>query len=246
MDNPWTTKLSQVARLEPGDKALLDRLTARPPRVCAGRTLIRQGEPPDHVNVVMSGWIARYKILGGGQRQIMALLTPGDMCDMHVFLLKTMDHSLCAIGDAEVAMLSRHDVMAILHTRPVLTGALWWSSLQNEAILREWITSLGRRDAYARTAHLMYELHLRLSGAGVPNGAAGYEFPLTQTDLADALGMSVVHVNRVVQRLREDDLIVLKRGRLFIPDPDALAAAAEFDPSYLHLDSVGGARDGAL
>ena len=246
MRNPWTTKLSQVAQLEADDRALLDRLAARPTRFTAGRSIIRQGEPPDHVNVVISGWVARYKILGDGQRQIMAVLVPGDMCDMHVFILKAMDHSLCAIGDAEVAMLSRHDVSAILHTRPALTAAFWWSSLQNEAILREWIVSLGRRDAYGRTAHLMYELHLRLSGAGIPDGALGYEFPLTQADLSDALGLSVVHVNRVLQRLREEELIILKRGRLFLPNPAALASAADFDPAYLHLDNAGGARDGAL
>lgn len=244
MGNPWATKLSQVARLPVEDRELLDRLVSRPARFEAGRNIISQGEPPDYVNVVVSGWVAKYKILGDGQRQIMGLMLPGDLCDLHAFVLKAMDHSLAALGAAEVAMLPRREIAAIFETRPTLTAALWWSSLQNEAILREWITSLGRRNAYKRAAHLFYELHMRLSVAGVGSDEAGFDFPMTQTDLSDALGLSVVHVNRVLQRLREDGLIVLRRGRLVIPDPAALAEAADFDASYLHLDNQGGARQG--
>ena len=244
MRNPWATKLSRVARLSAEDRDLLDRLISRPVKFDSGRNVISQGEPPDHVNVVVSGWVARYKILGDGQRQIMGLMLPGDLCDLHAFVLKAMDHSLSAVGAAEIAMLPRRDVASILETRSALTAALWWCSLQNEAILREWITSLGRRDAYRRAAHLLYELYTRLSVAGVAVDEPGFDFPLTQTDLSDALGLSVVHVNRVLQRLREEGLIVLRRGRLIIPDPDALAQAADFDPSYLHLDEQGGARPG--
>lgn len=244
MRNPWATKLSRVARLSVEDRDLLDRLISRPVRFDSGRNVISQGEPPDHVNVVVSGWVARYKILGDGQRQIMGLMLPGDLCDLHPFVLKAMDHSLAAVGPAEVALLPRREVASILATRPVLASALWWSSLQNEAILREWITSLGRRDAHRRAAHLFYELHTRLSAAGVATDEPGFDFPLTQTDLSDALGLSVVHVNRVLQRLREEELIILRRGRLVIPDPDALAQAADFDAGYLHLDEPGGAKPG--
>lgn len=244
MRNPWATKLSRVAPLSVEDLALLDRLISRPVRFNSGRNVISQGEPPDYVNVVVSGWVARYKLLGDGRRQIMGLMLPGDVCDLHAFVLRAMDHSLAAVGPAEVALLPRREVAAILDARPTLTAALWWSSLQNEAILREWITSLGRRDAYRRAAHLFFELYTRLSVAGVPVDEPGFEFPLTQTDLSDALGLSVVHVNRVLQRLREEGLIALRRGRLVILDPNALAQAADFDASYLHLDEQGGARPG--
>lgn len=245
MRNPWTTKLSQVAHLPRDDRELLDRLISRPTRFESGRNVISQGQPPEHVNVVVSGWVARYKVLKDGERQIMALMLPGDVCDIHAYVLKAMDHSLTAIGEAEVAMLPRQEVAAILDARPMLASALWWSSLQNEAILREWITSLGRRNAYKRTAHLLYELYVRLQAAGLPC-QSGIDFPLTQTDLSDALGLSGVHINRVLQRLREEQLIVLRRGRLDIPNPPALAQAAEFDASYLHLDEQGGAVAGGL
>ncbi len=241
MRNPLATKLSRVARLQIEDQQLLDRLVSRPTRFESGRNIVGQGEPPEHVNLVVSGWVCRYKILADGQRQIMALMLPGDVCDLNAFVLGAMDHSLAAVGPAEVALVPRREVAFILDARPALAAALWWTALQNEAILREWIINLGRRDAYRRAAHLFYELYARLSAAGVAVDGPGFDFPLTQTDLSDALGLSVVHVNRVLQRLREEELIVLKRGRLSIPDPGALADAADFDPSYLHLGEQGGA-----
>lgn len=241
MANPWAAKISQVVKLDEQDRSVLENLTARAVSVEPGRTLARQGDRPDQMHVVLQGFLARYKILGDGQRQIVSLLVAGEACGLQAYTLDALDYGVCSIGEALVATLPRQEVLGVMARRPTLAAGLRWGELQAESILWEWITSLGRRNAYRRAAHLLHELHLRLSAAGL-DGEDGYDFPLTQMDLSDVLGMSVVHVNRVLQRLREEGLIVLRQGRLTLPDPPRLAAAAGFDAAYLHLDCRGGAR----
>ncbi|CAN5257723.1 Crp/Fnr family transcriptional regulator [soil metagenome] len=236
--NPWTRKLEQVGDLEDVDRRLLDRLIHEPKLFRAGEDIISVGEVPDLVNVVIEGWVCRYKVLGDGQRQIMALLVPGDICDLTVFVLKEMDHSIGALTDAVVARIPRNEIMSILETRPKLTLKLWWSSLQDEAVMREWIVGLGRRTAYERTAHLFYELHSRLRGVGLCDDEGGMALPLRQTDLSDILGLSYVHMNRVLQRMREEGLITLTRRELRFPSPARLKAVAGFEDRYLHLPKV--------
>ena len=202
--NPWARKLENVIDLSNEEKLLLDRLVARPRRYEPGEDLISQGDIPRDLNIVLDGCAARYKLLADGGRQIMALLLPGDLCDLHVFVLKEMDHGIGAITATTVAKIPRDEILNILDTRPNLTKALWWSTLQDEAILREWIVNMGRRSAAARVAHFFYEIYLRLEAVGLASNYT-YSFPLTQNELADAMGISHVHVNRSIQALRREE-----------------------------------------
>ena len=202
------------------------------------RDLIREGETPKFVHLMVVGWACRYKTLPDGRRQIVAFFVPGDFCDLNVYILKEMDHSIGAITRLSVADISREDMDALTARHPRITQGLWWEALVNAAIQREWTLSIGQRTAYERIAHLLVELHMRLKTVGLTqNGSC--DFPLTQTDIADATGLTPVHVNRTLQELRRDDLIILERRQLTIPDIRKLMDAAMFNPNYLHLGHEG-------
>ena len=202
------------------------------------RDLIREGETPKFVHLMVDGWACRYKTLPDGRRQIVAFFVPGDFCDLNVYILKEMDHSIGAITRLSVADISREDMDALTARHPRITQGLWWEALVNAAIQREWTLSIGQRTAYERIAHLLVELHMRLKTVGLTqNGSC--DFPLTQTDIADATGLTAVHVNRTLQELRRDELIVLERRQLTIPDIRKLVDAAMFNPNYLHLGHEG-------
>jgi len=176
----------------------------------------------------------RYKLLPDGGRQIMAYLVPGDFCDLHVSILGEMDHGIGALSACEVAYISRRTVEDLTTNRPAITRALWWATLVDEGTLREWLVNMGRRPADQQMAHLFCELLVRLQSVGLATQTS-YEFPLTQAELADTLGVSDVHVNRMLQQLRADGLITLQGKRLTIPDVERLHEFAGFDPNYLHL-----------
>ena len=202
------------------------------------RDLIREGETPKFVHLMVDGWACRYKTLPDGRRQIVAFFIPGDFCDLNVYILKEMDHSIGAITRLSVADISREDMDALTAGHPRITQGLWWEALVNAAIQREWTLNIGQRTAYERIAHLLVELHMRLKTVGLTqNGSC--DFPLTQTDIVDATGLTAVHVNRTLQELRRDDLIILERRQLTIPDIRKLMDASMFNPNYLHLGHEG-------
>ena len=186
----------------------------------------------------MSGWACRYKVLEDGRRQIISFFLPGDLCDHNVFVLSSMDHSIGTVTEAMVAEISREslDAMTLNHSR--VAQALWWETLVNAAIQREWAVSLGQRDAVERIGHLLCELYLRLESVGLARQGT-CDFPLTQVDLAETAGLSAVHVNRSLQELRAANLIVLKGRVLTIPNLRALQAASLFNENYLHLGREG-------
>jgi CRP-like cAMP-binding protein len=205
--------------------------------VGAKRDIISDGEKPDHVHLVLEGWAARYKILPDGSRQITAFLLPGDFCDLHVTILAQMDHGIMALCRTRVAYVPHQTMQDLPIDRPQLGRALWRATLVDEAVLRSWIVNLGRREALERIAHLFCELHARLSLVGlVADGQ--FRLPLTQDVIADATGLTAVHVNRVLKRLRGDDVITLRGGELTIPDVRKLGKIANFDPSYLHREHL--------
>ncbi len=231
--NPLIAKLEKIARLSDDDRQALSEICRDIREVAARRDIIGEGDRPDNVHVMLSGWAARYKVLPDGSRQITAFLIPGDFCDLHVTILKQMDHGIQALTPATVAFIP-HQVMQDLPLhRPELARALWWATLVDEAVLREWIVNIGRRDAYQGVAHLLCELHARMRHVGLVDEGR-FPLPLTQEELADALGLTPVHVNRVLQRLRGDGLITLQERVLTLEDPAGLRKAAGFDPSYLH------------
>lgn len=235
--------LEAFAKLSQDDRALLDRLTRKNIRdVGARRDLVREGDKPRAVNVVLEGWACRYKQLPDGRRQIVSFFIPGDLCDANVFILKEMDHSIGAITKVRYAEIMPDDFEHLMHSSPRVTQALWWHELVVAAVQREWTTNVGQRSAYERIAHLFCELFIKLRQVGLTDGTS-CDFPLTQMDLADATGLTSVHVNRTLQELRRGGLIELHGKRLTIPDFKALMNAAMFNPNYLHLNHEGAHLD---
>lgn len=236
--NPLVRKLETFADLGDAEKAALAHMTANPRQYRAGHDLIREGDRPEHVFLLMEGWAYRYKILPSGGRQIIAFLLPGDFCDIHIFVLKHMDHSIALLNDAKVVAVPAQDMLDMMSEHHDIERALWWATLVDEAVLREWLTSMGQRDAFPRIAHLLVELWLRMRAIGLA-ASDNFSLPLTQTDLGDALGLTPVHVNRTLQRLRAEGMITLERKRLTIHDPERLMAISGFEPNYLHLNFNG-------
>jgi CRP-like cAMP-binding protein len=218
------------------DRLLLNDLTARRQRQYGPREdIIREGEHSDDIHIVLSSLACRYKILEDGRRQIMAFLVPGDPCDSEIFILKEMDHSIGTLTPSLVASISGEIMKDLLLNRPGIALAFWWSTLQDEGVLRECIIDEGRRDAYSRIAFLIYEMLLRMRAVGVIEDMR-FEFPVTQADLADATGLTPVHVNRMLQRLREEGLIATEGKQWTVLDTTGLRRAARFEANYLHLD----------
>lgn len=232
-------KLEHFVRLSPTDHAILNRAVGDRVRRFGPRVdIVREGEKPKDVHLILSGWAYRYKQLEDGRRQVVAFFLPGDICDVNVFILREMDHSIGTITAVTVADLSRDFFEEVAAGHPRIVTALWWETLVNAAIQREWTMNLGQRTALERTAHLLCEIWLRLRLAGLTRGDS-CDFPLTQADLADATGLSKVHVNRTLQELRAEGLIVLKGKTLSVPSLDRLMRAGLFNPNYLHMDHDG-------
>jgi CRP-like cAMP-binding protein len=199
----------------------------------AKRDVIREGDRPDHVNLIIDGWACRYKMLRDGSRQITAFLIPGDFCDSQITLLEQMDHAIATLTDCRIAFVSQAKVREISE-RPRIARALWWASLVDEAVLRAWIVNLGRRDAFDRVGNLICELYARLNNVGLTVDGT-FELPVTQEELADALGLTPVHINRTLKRLREEGLMTFRQQRIVILDVEQLQRSVGFNPNYLHL-----------
>ena len=201
----------------------------------AGKTIVRSGETLTHSALLVEGLVGRYKDLSEGQRQIMEIHVPGDFLDLHGFLLKKLDHDVGALTPARIAWVPHAALSLITEQQPHLTRLLWLSTLMDASIQRERILSVGRRSARARIAHLICELYLRCEAVGLAAGMS-YALPLTQVDLADATGLTSVHVNRMLRELREEGLVTFRGGRVTIHDWERLQTTADFDPIYLHAE----------
>lgn len=235
--NPLIRKLSHFAPLSKADKEALDLLTSREEQFSSHVDIVAEGSVPRSVFVLIEGMAIRYRNLPDGNRQVITFLIPGDMCDLHVFLLKRMDHSIGTLTPVRLAPVSRDSMMDMFIRHPRVSAALWWSSLQEEAMLRERIVSLGRRDARGRVAYLLCELLWRHAAIGLTTGRS-FTLPLTQTELGDSLGLSPVHVNRILQEFRKRELIIMERHRLNIVNLPGLQVIADFNDSYLNFDSA--------
>ena len=236
---PLELHLEAYAKLSQAERAQLRQLSQKNLRdIPARRDLIREGEKPRAVNFVLDGWACRYKQFPDGRRQVVSFFVPGDMCDANIFILRAMDHSIGAITKLRVAEVSAVDFENLMLQSPRIVQALWWHELVTAAIQREWTANIGQRSAYERIAHLFCELFVRLQQVGLTRDTS-CDFPLTQLDLADATGLTPVHVNRTLQDLRRDGLIRLQNRELTILDLEALKAVAMFNPNYLHLDREG-------
>lgn len=234
MENAFIRKLNSFVLLPREDREWLQSLTGRVEDLTSDQDLIREGDNPETVHLILEGFAARYKMTIDGKRQIFAYLIPGDFCDLHVALLKRMDHSIGTLSPCRVATLLPSTIIEITERRPALARALWMTSLVDEATLREWLLNLGQRPARERIAHLFCEMHVRMRAVGLTTDGS-FEFPLTQEELGDTTGLSIVHVNRSLKELREAGLVTMRNDRLIIPDVERLKTFAGFDPAYLHL-----------
>ena len=232
------SKLEAFTRLSAEDRAALQEIGRNFRFIDARRDLVSEGDRPRFVHLVLDGWACRYKQLPDGNRQIVAIFVPGDFCDVNVYILRQMDHSIGAITRLKVAMITPEEMNALTAERPRITQALWWHELVTAAVQREWTLNLGQRSAYERLAHLLLELYLRLQTVGRARDGR-CDFPLTQNDLADSTGLTAVHVNRMLQELRRDGLIELERKQLQILDMQRMMGVSMFNPNYLHLDHEG-------
>lgn len=239
MTYPLIRKIGSYTTLSEDEKrrlhdALGDSIRIFEPR----RDMLREGEKPDRIFVLIDGWAMRYKTLPDGRRQITSFLLPGDLCDSHMFVLAQMDHSIAALSHVTASELSRDMVLDLMERTPRLTQCLWWDTLVATSIQREWIVNIGRRDSAERMAHLLVELLVRMRIVGRASDGH-FDMPATQGDLADALGITPVHTNRILQTLRTANLIQLDRKTLTILDEEGLKKLAGFNTSYLHLDREG-------
>lgn len=202
-----------------------------------GTDIVREGERPAALRVVLSGWAQKYKQLPDGRRQILALVLPGQPCDLDLFTVRRTDHSLSAVRRLTVAEIGRQEAGSLLRQCPNLAQLLCWGEIVTAAIQREWTINIGQRNAIERVAQLMCEIFARQHGIPV-SGGGECDFLLTQGQLAEATGLTQVHVNRTVQQLRRRCAVELRNLRLFIPDFAELAGIAAFNANYLHLDGT--------
>ncbi|MGZ8281477.1 MAG: Crp/Fnr family transcriptional regulator [Allosphingosinicella sp.] len=228
-------KLQIFSRLTGSEKALLAALTSDVRTVAARKNIIRDGERPEFVHLIIEGWAARYKVLRDGSRQIIAILLPGDFCDLHVTLLGQMDHGIQTLTECRIAYMRSDDVDKLTCDHNGLTRALWMATLVDESVLRSWIVNNGQREALGRIAHLLCELLYRMEILGLVD-VGRFDLPLTQEEIGDAVGLTSVHTNRVLQRLRKLNLIKTGGRMLTVLDVDGLRDAAGYDPSYLHIN----------
>lgn len=231
--NALVEKMCGYAPLEPEDEELLKAACQSARRYPPEHDLIREGDEPNTVFVVLEGWAIRYKILPDGSRQIIAFMMPGDFCDMHVAVLAQMDHSIATLTAATVATIPREQMEELVIARPTLTRAFWWTQLVDEGVLRATIVSMGRRTTMERISHLLCELYFRMSNIGLVSGGP-CEMPFTQIVLADAIGLTPVHTNRLIRKLRAAGGLEDRSGKVVISDIGCLARIAGFDDNYLH------------
>jgi CRP-like cAMP-binding protein len=231
----FVSKLRSFVELSDHDQSILARYAAQRIRnLAAHAPIIEEDQKPSVFYLIQEGWACGFKLQPNGRRQIVGIFLPGDVCYLNMFLLGGMDHSIGTITPVVLSEITQRNLEEITVGSSRLAQALQWDSLANGAIQRQWTVNVAQRGALERVAHLICELFLRLRRAGLTEDES-CEFPLTQTDIADALGLTGIHVNRMLQQLRSLQLIVLKERTLTIPNLNALQRAAGFNPNYLQL-----------
>jgi len=232
---PVIRRLSALRQLSAtGATAIKAAARERLRKAGTGEELVSEGDSCDTIRVFLSGWACRYKVLEDGRRQIVNFILPGDTCDAFIYLLSTIDHSIGALTPVSYAEFDRPAFEELISIDISVAEAFFCETLSACSIQREWAINLGRRDALERVAHMICELYERLRVVGLVEGTS-FSFPVTQIDLADATGLSTVHLNRTLQELRAMGLITLRDRTLTIHDLQALGSTAMFNPHYLHF-----------
>ena len=235
-DNPLIRKLESIFTLTDDERQALETLPMQLAVLKDHQDIVREGDRPSRCCLILSGFTATYKITAGGKRQIVSFGIAGDIPDLQSLHLRVLDCSIGTLTQCGVGFITHEDLRDVCERYPRITAAFWRETLIEGAIFREWVTNVGRREAYNRMAHVLCELLVRLRAVGLVEGHS-CTLPITQGEFADAMGITTVHINRVLQAMRADGLIELNGERLNIPDWDRLKEAGEFDPTYLHLES---------
>lgn len=196
--------------------------------------VVPEDEPVHFSSLLLDGFAARTKYLENGSRQIMEICIPGDFVDLHSYPLERLDHSITALSPCRIMKLPHRNITELIDAHPRIGRILWFATMIDGAIHREWLVSLGSRSALQRLAHLFCELLCRMRVVGLADGLE-YPLPINQAELGEARGLTSVHVNRMLRQLREQGLVEVRQKTVRILDLDRLEQVADFDPSYLYL-----------
>jgi CRP-like cAMP-binding protein len=237
---PMVRKLSLRQELSVADRAAVRALPFSRRKIDAGQYLAWDGDKPQHTCLLLSGFAFRHKSAGNGGRQILSFHMRGDLVDLQNSLLGTADHNVQMLTPGEAALIPVEAIRDLAFRHPDVGMAMWYETLVEASIFREWVLNIGRRDARTRIAHMLCEFALLLERAELGRHNA-YELPITQEQLADAVALTSVHVNRTLMKLEDDRLITRTKRVISILDWPKLAAAADFEPRYLHLERPAGA-----
>jgi CRP-like cAMP-binding protein len=230
--SPLARKLGNFVALSDAELEVLAGLHRRRRSFAAGRDLVHQGQTHQAAYILAEGWVCSYKLLRDGSRQIVDFQIPGDFLGLRSVLFRTADHNIEPVTPVEASEVLESDLLQAFATTPRLATAVLWAASRDEAMVVEHLVGIGRRNALERTAHFLLELSARLTLVG-RGTREGFACPLSQYQLADALGLSAVHINRVLRQLREEGLLTFQKGQVTIHDVDRLAELAEFDRAYL-------------
>ncbi|HEX8257922.1 MAG TPA: Crp/Fnr family transcriptional regulator [Allosphingosinicella sp.] len=234
---PMLDKLERHVRFQEEDRAAMLALPHTLRTVEPSKYIVREGDRAENACLLRSGFAFRHKTVGDGGRQIVAIHMKGDLVDLQNSLLRTADHSVQALTEAEIALIPRRAIVELCARNAIVAQAMWLDTLVDGSVFREWIANVGRRDARSRTAHVLCEFAIRQESAGL--GERGeYELPMTQEQLADVLGLTPVHVNRTLKSLEADGLISRNKRSVTIGSWENLRAAGDFSPAYLHLELI--------
>ncbi|MDP6708098.1 MAG: Crp/Fnr family transcriptional regulator [Alphaproteobacteria bacterium] len=230
--SPLVRKLRISLRLTRSEIRAIERVQGRRRTFAADADLITAGKRSRSVRVIESGWACRHKLFSDGRRQIINFVLPGDIVGLNEYLVGASEYSVTTLTSVRAAMIAPRSLIDVFRAHPRLAMALAWSVARYESLLAEQIVRLGRRNAYEGIAHILLELHKRLQAVGLA-GESSYQTPITQEMLADAMGLSIVHVNRTLGRLKRQGLVAISDGRVVLGDAAALAAIADFETDYL-------------
>lgn len=231
-ENALIRKLSNFIKLSPAEQNCLFEIQAKPEKVEAETDIVNEGQTGHRAYILQSGWAYSYKLLPDGGRQVITFSLPGDIMGLRSVLLRTSDHSFASVSDVTVSAIAVPRMIRVFNELPRLAAALLWAVSRDEAVMVEHLVGIGRRSAIERMAHFFLELGQRLQLVGMATDTK-YECPLNQYLLADALGLTAIHVNRVLRQLREQGLITLKAHHVVIEDLKGLMKLAGFDNAYL-------------
>jgi CRP-like cAMP-binding protein len=232
--NPLIRKLESVFTLTDDERQALETLPMQVAAIKDHQDIVREGDQPSRSCLILSGFACVYKVTAQGKRQIVSFVIAGDIPDLQSLHLKVLDNSIATISPCRIGFIQHEALHDICARYPRLAAAFWRETLIDAAIFREWVMNVGRREAYQRMAHVLCELLVRLRAVDLVEDHV-CDLPITQGEFADALGVTNVHVNRVLQQMRAEGLIETQGTRLRIPDWNKLKQVGEFDPTYLHL-----------